>query len=190
VDESCVSLRRLLAQRGSYPVIAAAVASGRLPDFSVKLFEHVGDVYRRVETAAGDGFDEIEGLRLAALAHEEPPESLRTLFGLADISDLVPIVAAVTGGFGRVWKVRTEGELDDYVELHRAHLASILLFEVAHEGRATPEMERAAEVGGIEATFKVWAERLAALTPPNPGSRRMALRAVAEPPNRVHGMSR
>jgi hypothetical protein len=29
-------------------------------------------------------------------------------------------------------------------------------------------MERAAEVGGIETSFKAWAERLAALTPSNP----------------------
>ena len=168
MDASGVSLRQLLAQRGSYPIIATAVAAGRFPTFPVTLFEHVGDVYRRVETAAGDDFDEIEGLRLAALVHEEPPESLRTVFGLADISDLVPIVAAVTGGFGRVWKVRTEGELRHYVEPHRAHLASILLFEVAHEGRAIAEMERAAEMGGIGSTFKVWAERLAALTPLEP----------------------
>ena len=121
MDESNRFLRRLLSQRGSYPIIAAAAASGQLPHFPVTLFDHVGEVYRRVETAADHDVAGIEDLRLAALVHEEPQESLPK---------------------------------------------AILLFELAHEGQVIPEMERAAEVGGLQAALKCWAERLAGAAPP------------------------
>jgi hypothetical protein len=88
--------------------------------------------------------------------HEEPHESLAKLLGSADLLDFLPTVAAVTAGFGRVWKVRTED---------RPHLAAILLFELAHEGQATPQMERAAELGGLQLDFECWAARLAEGTP-------------------------
>ncbi len=159
MNESNLFLRRLLSQRGSYPIIAAAAASGQL-HFPVTLFEHVGDVYRRVETAADHDCAGIEELRLAALVHEEPRESIPKLLGAAGVFDFAPTVVAVTGGFGRIWKVRTEGDLRDYVEVNRPHLASILLFELAHEGQLIPELERAAEVGGLQAALKCWAERL------------------------------
>jgi len=97
---------------------------------------------------------------LAALVNEEPQESLPKLLGAAGVFDFAPTVVAVTGGFGRTWKVRTKGDLRDYVEANRPHLASILLFELAHEGQAIPKMERAAEVGGLQAPLKCWAERL------------------------------
>jgi hypothetical protein len=158
-------LRRLLSQRGSYPIIAAAAASGRL-HFPVTLFDHVGDVYWRVETAGDHDCAGIEQLRFAALVHEEPQESLAKLLGSAGVLDFAPTVVAVTGGFGRIWKVRTEGDLRDYVEVNRPHLASILLFELAHEGQSTPEVERAAEVGGLQAALKCWAERLARAAAP------------------------
>lgn len=174
MDESDLSLRRLLSRRGSYPLIVAAAASGQLPHFPVTLFEHVGDVYRRVETAADHNLAGLEALRLAALVHEEPQESLTKLLDSAGVSDFAPTVVAVTGGFGRIWKVRTEGDLRDYVEVNRPHLASILLFELAHEGQSTPEMERAAEVGGLQAALKCWGERLAGAAPPNPRLQRTA----------------
>jgi hypothetical protein len=149
VNESNRFLRRLLALRGSYPIIAAAAASGQL-HFPVTLFEHVGDVYRRVETAADHDCAGIEALRLAALVHEEPRESLPKLLGAADVCDFAPTVVAVTGGFGQ----------------------------------AIPGMERAAEVGGLQAALKCWAERLAGAAPPNRRLQRTALRAAAEPPGR------
>jgi hypothetical protein len=133
VDESNLFLRRLLSQRGSYPIIAAAAASGQRPLFPVTLFEYVGEVYRRVETAAGPDFAGIEELRLAALVHEEPQESVPNVLASAGVFDFAPTVVSVTGGFGRIWKVRTEGDLRDYVEVSRPHLASILLFELAHK---------------------------------------------------------
>jgi hypothetical protein len=163
------SLRRLLSRPGSYPLVvaAAAAASGQLPHFPVTLFEHVGDVYRRVETAADHNLAGLEELRLAALVHEEPQESLTKLLASAGVSDFAPTVVAVTGAFGRIWKVRTERDLRDYVEVNRPHLASILLFELGHEGQSTPEMERAAQVGGLQTALKCWAERLAGVAPPN-----------------------
>ena len=166
VHESNRFLRRLLSQCGSYPIIAAAAGSGQLPHFPVTLFDHVGEVYRRVETAADHDVAGIEEPRLAALVHEEPQESLPKVLRSAGVFDFAPTVMAVTGGFGRIWKVRTEGDLRDYVEVSRPHLTSILLFELAHEGQVIPEMERAAEVGGLQTALKCWVERLAGAAPP------------------------
>jgi hypothetical protein len=160
-DRGGVSLRQLLFQRASYRLIAAAAASGRLTHFPVRLFEHVGDVYRRVETAADDDFAGIAQLRLAALVHEEPSESLPNLLASADVLDFAPTVVAVTGGFGRIWKVQTDGDLRAYVETHRPHLPAILLFEVAHEGQSTALMARAAELAGLRTALTCWAARLA-----------------------------
>jgi hypothetical protein len=150
----------------------------------VTLFEHVGEVYRRVETAADDEFAGIAQLRLAALVHEESSESLPKLLESAAVSDFAPMVVAVNGGFGRIWKVQTEGDLRAYVDANRPHLASILLFEVAHEGQPTALMGRAAEVGGLQTALTRWAARLVAATPANPRLQRTALRAAAEPPDR------
>jgi hypothetical protein len=160
-EDDLLSLRRLLARRGSYPAIARAGASGRLPGFPVALFAHVGDVYRRVEAAAADDVPEIESLRLAALVHEEPPESLAELLDGAGLAELAPTAVAVVAAFGAVWKLRTEGEVRDFPDANRPHLRAILLFEIAHEGRATSEMERAARVAGLGEAFAGWAERLA-----------------------------
>jgi hypothetical protein len=128
----------------------------------VALFDHVGDVYRRVEAAADRDFDQIEALRLTALVHEEPPESLPRLLCSAGVSDLVPTAVAVTGAFGHIWRVRTEDDLRGYIEANRPRLPLVLLFELAHEGRSTIEMRRAAEVGGLRTAFECWERRLAA----------------------------
>jgi len=162
MSASSRALRRLLSRPGSYPTIAAAVRSGQLPDFPVALFEHVGAVYQRVEAAADDGLAQIEALRLAALVHEVPPESLPKLLRLAGLSDFVPTVVAVAGAFGRIWKVNTDADLRRYVEANRPCLPLILLFELAHEGQAIPAMQRAAEIGGLRDAFEGWSERLAA----------------------------
>jgi hypothetical protein len=42
----------------------------------VTLFEHIGAIYRRLETLADSDFAGLTELRLAVLLHEEPPESL------------------------------------------------------------------------------------------------------------------
>ena len=89
-DRRHSSLRMLLAQPGSYPIIATAVASGAFRELPITLLDHVGDVYRRVETAADPDFDRIEALRLAALVHEELLERVRQLVGSPALSELLP----------------------------------------------------------------------------------------------------
>jgi hypothetical protein len=133
----------------------------QVPRLPVALSEHVREVFRRVETAAADDFDQVAELRLVALVHEEPPESLPDLLGSTGLLDYLPVVRAVTGRFGRVREVRTEDDLRDFVETSGPHLAAILLFELAHEGRPTPEMERAARLGGLQPAFERWAARVA-----------------------------
>jgi len=159
------SLRALLSRRGSYPDIAAAMASGRVLLFDVRLFEHIGGVYGRVELAGGDDVAGIAALRLAALLHEEPPESLPPLLHSANLVDCAPTVVAVISAFGRLWKATTDADVEGFVATYRSHLASILLFELAHEGRAIPQMTRAAERGGLHAAFACWTGRLAGATP-------------------------
>jgi hypothetical protein len=73
------------------------------------------------------------------------------------VSELLPEVVAVTREFGRVWRVRTDDDLRGYVEKNRPYLAAILLFELAHEGQSTPQMERAAQAGRLETAFARWA---------------------------------
>jgi len=76
MGESTHDLRSLLEQQGSYGIIAAGAASGQLSCFPIRLFAHIEDVYRRIETAGGDRFAGIASLKLAALVHEEPLASL------------------------------------------------------------------------------------------------------------------
>lgn len=118
-------------------------------------------VYRRVEVAAGEDVAEIASLRLAALLHEESPNRVPTLLETAGLSDFAPVVGAVIARFGCLWKIGAAHELADYVAAHRAYLAPLLLFELAHEGRATPEMERAAHLARLALDFQRWTARLA-----------------------------
>jgi hypothetical protein len=180
VDRRASSLRRLLAQPGSYSIIAAAVASGGLRELPVTLLDHVGDVYRRVETAADPDDERIEALRLAALVHEEPLDRVRQLVGSPGLSELLPEVVAVIREFGRVWKVSTDGDLRGYVDENRRFLRAILLFELAHEGRATSQMERAARAGRLATAFARWAARLVRTAPPG-ATRRRARRGRPAP---------
>jgi hypothetical protein len=156
-----VQLRALLERCGAYSAIEVASTSDELRQvFPVRLFEHIGIVYDRLEKVADTSFPTIAQLRLAVLLHEESPDSLPSLLVGAGFSDFVPIVLAVIGGFGELWKTKTEHEIAEYVLAHRDHVASLLLFELAHEGQATRQMERAAELGGLDLSFKRWAARL------------------------------
>jgi len=60
---------------------------------------------------------------------------------------------------GVLWKATSEDDLRDYVHWNRRHLAGLLLFEFAHEGRPTPQMVRAAELSGLGPPFERWATR-------------------------------
>jgi hypothetical protein len=126
----------------------------------VSLFEHIGIVYHRLEELADAHFPGIAGLRLTVLLHEMSPGSLPSLLAGAGLSDLAPPVVGAIRGFGELWKGVADDQIAEYVVAHRAHLASLLLFELAHEGRTIPAMERAAELGGLDLDFKRWAARL------------------------------
>jgi hypothetical protein len=156
-----VSLRLLLERCGSYPVIEAAAASGELHELlPVHLFEHIGTVYHRLESVADAHCAGIAKLRLAVLLHEESSNALPSLLVAAGFWDFAPAVIGVIGGFGELWKLTADHEIAEYVVNQRARLAALLLFELAHEGRAIPEMQRAAELGGLDLDFKRWVERL------------------------------
>ena len=70
----------------------------------MRLVDHIGAVYRRLETAADPDFDGLAAVRLAVLVHEEPPASLPRLLAWAGLSDYEETVRGVIGGFGAVWK--------------------------------------------------------------------------------------
>lgn len=154
-------LRRWLERPGSYAEIAAAAEHGALPALAGRLFAHIGDVYGRLEIAAGRDFDAIERLRLTVLVHEAPPCTLEPLLAELDHAGDAADVTAVIAGFGAIWQTRTDDDVARYVAAHRAHLAALLLFEVAHEGRPAANMSRAADLGGMRAAFERWAGRLA-----------------------------
>src|SRR5262245_25356705 len=162
-------LRLLLGRIGSYPAIEAAAASGELHELlPVRLFEHIGLVYRRLEQLAdAHHLAIIAELRLAVLLHEESLDSLPSLLAAAGFLDFAPTVLGVIGGFGKLWKATADHEIADYVAVQTTHLPALLLFELAHEGRPTPEMERAAELAGLSLTFKGWVARLPMGTPSN-----------------------
>jgi hypothetical protein len=88
----------------------------------------------------------------------------------AGLCDFAPTVLAVVGGFGRIWTARSEADLRDFVQTNVPHLASILLFELAHEGQRIPRAERAAELGGLQASLRRLSERLARATSSGPHS--------------------
>jgi hypothetical protein len=159
-------LRRLLERCGSYPVIEAAAASGELHAlFPARLFEHIGVTYHRLERVADPDFTDLAKLRLAVLLHEESPRSLPGILAAAGFIDFAATVIGVIEGFGQLWKVVGDREIAEYVVVQRGHLAALLLFELAHEGRAIPQMERAAELGGLDLSFRRWAARLPTGTP-------------------------
>ena len=154
-------LRRLLEREGSYPAIAAAAAAGELRDvLPTRIFSHIGEVYDRLEGAAGPDFPDIAALRLMALVHEERPSRARVLVEDTGFAEAASAIAAVLTGFGEVWRADSDEKLREYAREHGARLAPLLLFELAHAGRSTAAMKRAAHFGGLELPFQRWARRL------------------------------
>jgi len=91
------------------------------------------------------------------------------------MADAASRVLEILNGFGNVWRVKEEEELQKYVRGHRAHIEGLLLFEVAHEGAATEAMRAVAHegaateamravarLGGLEEQLEKWEARLAA----------------------------
>ena len=158
-------LRRVLERADAYPCFEVAFAAGELQRIlPTRLSGHIKVVYRRLEWIAEPAGPALAALRLAILVHEEPPESLPAILAAAGLSDLGPTVLGVVSGFGALWKITRDHDIADYVAAHKAHLAALLLFELAHEGQPTPGMERAAELGHLRGSFDVWANRLSSET--------------------------
>ena len=102
----------------------------------------------------------MPALRLMVLVHEERPTRARVLVEDAGYPEAAAAVAAVLTGFGEVWRADSDEKLREYTREHGAQLAPLLLFELAHEGRSTAPMKRAAHFGGLELPFQRWARRL------------------------------
>jgi hypothetical protein len=154
-------LRAAISRRGGFATIAAAAAGGELePLLATDVSTHVGEVYRRLEAGLDEGSTLAVPLRVTVLVHEEPPERLPALLGHAGLAEFSPIVLAVVGAFGRLWKLRNERDAMDYVKLHRPWLEPLLMFELAHEGVLTGAMRWVARLGGVGQAAERWAGRL------------------------------
>lgn len=154
-------LRELLRQGNSLSKVRAAAASGGLARIlPTPFFDHVADVYARLERVCEVA--DCWPLKLAVLVHEEPLQRIPGLLDHCGCSDVEAIVCDVLGGFGALWKARDRSELEGYVRSHRDHLERLLLFELAHEGTATPPMVQAAQLAGptIAREFAEWSVRL------------------------------
>ncbi len=153
-------LRKILQQPTSLGLIRAAATSGTLRRIvPTPFFEHIAEVYARLERAAG-GSPDMWWMKLAVLLHEESAEYLTTMLDRSGFSDVTRLILDVLGGFGSIWKVRNKRDLEEFVQKHRHHLPTLLLFELAHEGTATPSMYAAAELVGIASTFRCWVATL------------------------------
>jgi hypothetical protein len=153
--------RNLLAQAGSHLGIQRAALSGDLHCLRPSAYlEHTGEVYRPLEIAAHADLTEGAALKLAVLVHEDSTEGLPAFLEAGGFSDLTNRVIELINGFGELWKVKDSQELESDVRSHRAYLRTLLLFELAHEGRSTPMMKEAARFAGLEAAFERWTLRL------------------------------
>jgi hypothetical protein len=128
---------------------------------SVPHVPHLDDVYARLVCAMGAREPHAAALRLAAVVHEQAPVQIVRALTRAGRGRVAPVVSAVLAGFGEVWKASDDAAMAAYVRRHRGHLRPLLLFEVAHEGRATPAMRAAARLGGLAGPMARWTTRLA-----------------------------
>jgi hypothetical protein len=76
------------------------------------------------------------------------------------LDQVTALVRAIVASFGEIWRCATASEFDAYVARHRNYLEELLLFEVAHEGRATVTMRIVAGLAGLEETLEQWEIRL------------------------------
>ena len=116
---------------------------------------HLDAVSRRLAAAAPDDLRDLV-LLVAAVHEEREPEPLREAAREAGAGRDTDAVVAIALGFGDVWQVTDEASLDDYVGRHAGHLRALLLFELAHEGRATEAMTVAADRAGIADELAGW----------------------------------
>ena len=126
---------------------------------SREVSDHIRRVYDRLERAVDEGL--ASPLRLTVLVHEVAPDHVPALLDRIGLPDFAPIVTSIIGAFGRLWKLKRDDDLIEFVRAHRLHLAPLLLFELAHEGAPTVAMRRIAHLAGLERRFERWAARLA-----------------------------
>ena len=127
---------------------------------SWKVSDHIRRVYERLERAVDEEL--APPLRLTVLVHEVAPDHVPALLDRIGLPDFRPIVTSIVDTFGRLWKLRSDDDLVDFVRAHEPHLAPLLLFELAHEGAPTVAMRRIARLAGLELRFEYWAARLVA----------------------------
>ena len=157
------TLREALCQKNSVELLSRTYPAWRAAHgLCSQLIPHVAEVMRRVEVAAGDEHERFWPVKLTVLVHEIPPTKLGTTLRRAGMADAASRVLEILNGFGNVWRVKEEEELQKYVRGHRAHIEGLLLFEVAHEGAATEAMRSVARLGGLEEQLEKWEARLAA----------------------------
>ncbi len=150
-----VGLRNLLGRAGCADAVTAWMSTAEVPAGLRALFiPHVRDVLRRVDAAGEEAG--LWPVKLAALVHESPQEALPALLEAAGFADVAGQVAAVVAGFGAVWKTQGEAGLAAFTREHAPCLRQLLLFELAHEGRATAAMHRAAALGGFAGEMARW----------------------------------
>lgn len=160
--ESGDDLRLLLRPPRSLAAVHRAARSGDLDRLlGTTVTEHVLAVYDRVERAsAGEPERDATALKLVALVHEEPPERMPRLLAAADLAGEAPFATAIVAAFGALWRAQDEAELARLAERRAATLRPLLLFEVAHEGDATPAMRDAARLGGFAGDVDLWLARI------------------------------
>jgi hypothetical protein len=144
------AVRRLRAHR-------SALASAGLGEPAA----HVDRVLVRLE-AAIDGTDDARLLKLAALAHElDPPRVCISLIRVGVEPEVARVVEHVVTSFwaADLWR---DGEAGPLAWLRRAGSAArpLLLFEIVHEGGATPSMAAAADLAGLGVEVASWRKRL------------------------------
>ena len=157
------TLQEALCQKNSVELLSRMFSAwGAVNELRSQFIPHVAEVMRRVEVAAGDEYERFWSVKLTALEHEIPPTELVETLQNARMADMASRVLAIINGFGHVWRIKDKEELQKYVSEHRAYLESLLLFEVAHEGKATEAMRAAARLGGLEERIEEGNARLAA----------------------------
>jgi hypothetical protein len=139
-------LRRLLERSPSLDVAPAVAAA-----LGTRFFDHIADVYARVERVADDW-----RMKLVVLVHEEPPDRAVRLVEEGRLPEAAPLVDAVLRGFGALWKMPAAA----WRAANARHADALLLFELAHEGRPTTAMRQAADAAGIAERFDDWSDRL------------------------------
>lgn len=156
------TLREILCRKNSVEELTRAFSVGGTADeLRSHFIPHVAAVLQRVEVAAGDEHARLWSVKLTALVHEIPPTELVATLQSAGMADVASRILAIVNGFGQVWKIQTQEEMQSYVNAHRADLAALLLFEVAHEGAATEAMRAVAALGGLRERIEKWSAHLA-----------------------------